>query len=209
MKLLDSNKKCRIEFGHCRILNSFETLSFQFARYWLGGKYNWFCQPVDYSRSEDALYVRKIIPVRSWGLFCDSFVIVFFQMLHVGYAYYLSKFVDFFDTFCFVARKKFSHLRWAWQHDPIQYWIVGWVTQQNCSLLHVVHHGILPLSCWPGARWFIGGHASFFSMLNSFVHVVMYTYYMIAAMGPEYQVERALQNLNHRPELGKWCIEYR
>ena len=121
MKLLDSNKKCRIEFGHCRILNSYETLSFQFARYWLGGKYNWFCQPVDYSRSEDALYVRKIIPVRSWGLFCDSFVIVFFQMLHVGYAYYLSKFVDFIDTFCFVARKKFSHVRWAWQQDPIQY----------------------------------------------------------------------------------------
>ena len=56
------------------------------------------------------------------------------------------------------------------------------------SLLHLFHHGIMPLSCWPGARWFCGGHASFMSMLNSFVHVVMYTYYMIAAMGPEYKV---------------------
>ena len=60
-----------------------------------------------------------------------------------------------------------------------------------CSLLHVVHHGILPLSCWPGIRWFVGGHASFFCMLNCFVHVVMYTYYSIAAMGPEYQVGMA------------------
>ena len=57
-----------------------------------------------------------------------------------------------------------------------------------CSLLHVVHHGILPLSCWPGVRWFGGGHASWWCMLNAFVHVVMYTYYSIAAMGPQYQV---------------------
>ena len=52
----------------------------------------------------------------------------------------------------------------------------------------MVHHGILPLSCWPGVRWFGGGHASWWCMLNAFVHVVMYTYYSIAAMGPQYQV---------------------
>ncbi len=33
----------------------------------------------------------------------------------------------------------------------------------------------------------IGGHSTFFAMLNSFVHIVMYFYYMIAAMGPQYQ----------------------
>lgn len=32
-----------------------------------------------------------------------------------------------------------------------------------------------------------GGHSTFFAMLNAFVHIVMYFYYMIAAMGPEYQ----------------------
>ena len=42
-----------------------------------------------------------------------------FQMLHVGYAYYLNKFVDFIDTFCFIARKKFSHVRWAWALFPL------------------------------------------------------------------------------------------
>lgn len=32
-----------------------------------------------------------------------------------------------------------------------------------------------------------GGHSTFFAMLNSFVHIVMYFYYMVAAMGPKYQ----------------------
>lgn len=33
----------------------------------------------------------------------------------------------------------------------------------------------------------VGGHSTFFALLNTFVHVVMYFYYMVAAMGPEYQ----------------------
>lgn len=32
-----------------------------------------------------------------------------------------------------------------------------------------------------------GGHSTFFALLNTFVHIVMYFYYMISAMGPEYQ----------------------
>lgn len=33
----------------------------------------------------------------------------------------------------------------------------------------------------------IGGHSTFFAMLNTFVHIVMYFYYMLSAMGPDYQ----------------------
>lgn len=33
----------------------------------------------------------------------------------------------------------------------------------------------------------VGGHSTFFALLNTFVHVVMYFYYMVAAMGPKYQ----------------------
>lgn len=104
--------------------------------------YSFRCQPVDYSNSPKAML-----------------------MLHVCWVYYFSKFTEFFDTFCFVARKKFKHV----------------------SLLHVVHHGIMPLSVWPGARFVSGGHASFFGLLNSFVHIFMYAYYMLAALGPKYQ----------------------
>jgi elongation of very long chain fatty acids protein 7 len=32
-----------------------------------------------------------------------------------------------------------------------------------------------------------GGHSSFFGFLNTFVHIVMYTYYMMSAIGPEMQ----------------------
>ena len=45
----------------------------------------------------------------------------------------------------------------------------------------------MPLSVWPGARFVPGGHASFFGLLNTFVHIVMYFYYMMSAMGPQYQ----------------------
>ena len=43
----------------------------------------------------------------------------------------MSKFLDMFDSFFFVAKKKFTHL----------------------SFLHVYHHGIMPLECWFGAKW--------------------------------------------------------
>lgn len=33
----------------------------------------------------------------------------------------------------------------------------------------------------------LGGHSTFFALLNTFVHIVMYFYYMVAAMGPKYQ----------------------
>jgi GNS1/SUR4 family. len=32
-----------------------------------------------------------------------------------------------------------------------------------------------------------GGHSTFFALLNTFVHIIMYFYYMMTAMGPEYQ----------------------
>jgi len=79
--------------------------------------------------------------------------------------YYFSKFTEFFDTFFFILRKKYQHV----------------------STLHVVHHGLMPLSVWFGMKFTPGGHSSLFGFLNSFVHIVMYFYYMVAAMGPQYQ----------------------
>ncbi|VEN54512.1 unnamed protein product, partial [Callosobruchus maculatus] len=34
---------------------------------------------------------------------------------------------------------------------------------------------------------FPGGHGTFSNLINNLVHVIMYFYYMVAAMGPEYQ----------------------
>lgn len=86
-------------------------------------------------------------------------------MVYAAWWYYISKFTEFPDTFFFVLRKKFSH----------------------ASVLHVVHHGLMPFSVWWGMKVMPGGHSTFFGLINSLVHIVMYTYYMLAAMGPAYR----------------------
>jgi hypothetical protein len=40
---------------------------------------------------------------------------------------------------------------------------------------------------WFGVKFTPGGHSTFFGLLNTAVHIVMYTYYLFAAMGPQYQ----------------------
>lgn len=79
--------------------------------------------------------------------------------------YYISKFTEFFDTLFFVLRKKNSQI----------------------TRLHVIHHGVMPLSTWFGVKFTPGGHSTFFGLLNTFVHIVMYSYYLLAAFGPGMQ----------------------
>ncbi|XP_015113965.1 elongation of very long chain fatty acids protein AAEL008004 [Diachasma alloeum] len=79
--------------------------------------------------------------------------------------YFISKFTEFLDTLFFVLRKKNDHI----------------------STLHVIHHGIMPMSTWFGVKFTPGGHSSFFGLLNTFVHIVMYGYYLLAALGPKVQ----------------------
>ena len=45
----------------------------------------------------------------------------------------------------------------------------------------------MPFSVWWGVKLAPGGHGTFFGLLNTFVHVIMYTYYMLAAVGPQMQ----------------------
>uniref|UniRef100_A0A2M3Z940 Elongation of very long chain fatty acids protein n=1 Tax=Anopheles braziliensis TaxID=58242 RepID=A0A2M3Z940_9DIPT len=87
------------------------------------------------------------------------------RMARTCWWYYISKFTEFFDTLFFILRKKTQHV----------------------STLHVIHHGCMPFSVWMGMKFAPGGHSTFFAMLNSFVHIVMYFYYMVAALGPKYQ----------------------
>merc|ERR1712128_406958 len=53
--------------------------------FFLTGRNNWICQPVDYSNGLDGSYAA----VMTWW-------------------YFFSKFTDFFDTFFFILRKKFN-----------------------------------------------------------------------------------------------------
>ncbi|XP_055848572.1 elongation of very long chain fatty acids protein AAEL008004 isoform X2 [Episyrphus balteatus] len=86
------------------------------------------------------------------------------RMLNLCYIYYLSKLTEFADTIFFVLRKKTSQITW----------------------LHVYHHSLTPLETWVLVKFIAGGNATFPNLLNNFVHVCMYFYYMMSAMGPEY-----------------------
>ncbi|CAK8693290.1 unnamed protein product [Clavelina lepadiformis] len=79
--------------------------------------------------------------------------------------YYFSKIIELFDTVLFVLRKR----------------------ERQISFLHVYHHSTMPLIWWIGAKWMPGGQAFVCVMLNSGVHVVMYSYYGLAAFGPKMQ----------------------
>lgn len=45
----------------------------------------------------------------------------------------------------------------------------------------------MPISVWFGVKFTPGGHSTFFGFLNTFVHIIMYAYYLVAALGPQYQ----------------------
>jgi len=83
-------------------------------------------------------------------------------MSHVAHWFFLSKILDLADTAFFVARGKFAQ-----------------VTQ-----LHVVHHSCMLICTWFASAYTPGGQISFLAFLNTFVHTVMYSYYLLAAMGP-------------------------
>ena len=87
------------------------------------------------------------------------------RMARVVWIYYLSKFFEFLDTLFFILRKKFGHV----------------------SLLHVIHHGIMPVYSYLMIRWLPGGHETLSGLINSLIHVIMYSYYFLAALGPHMQ----------------------
>jgi hypothetical protein len=87
------------------------------------------------------------------------------QEVLMGYCFYVSKLIDFLDTVFFILRKKNNQI----------------------TFLHVFHHFVMVLACFAGFRFMTGGQSAFTPTFNTFVHCVMYFYYLMAAMGPRYQ----------------------
>lgn len=79
--------------------------------------------------------------------------------------FYFSKCVEMLDTIFFVLRKK----------------------NNQVSFLHVYHHASMFPLWWIGVKWVAGGQSFFGAMINSFIHVVMYGYYGLSALGPHMQ----------------------
>lgn len=79
--------------------------------------------------------------------------------------YFVSKPIEFMDTVMFILRKKYRQV----------------------TFLHVYHHVTMPLLWWIGIKWVAGGQSFFGALVNSSVHVFMYSYYGLSAMGPQMQ----------------------
>ncbi|XP_059146320.1 elongation of very long chain fatty acids protein 7-like, partial [Physella acuta] len=75
----------------------------------------------------------------------------------------ISKYIEFLDTVFFILRKK---------HNQV-------------TFLHVYHHTSMALITWIGLKFFSGGNNVAYGIVNSFVHVIMYSYYALSALGPE------------------------
>uniref|UniRef100_A0A8D8XYU8 Elongation of very long chain fatty acids protein n=1 Tax=Cacopsylla melanoneura TaxID=428564 RepID=A0A8D8XYU8_9HEMI len=85
--------------------------------------------------------------------------ILFNEMSH---RYYLIKLLDLLDTVFFVLRKKQSHV----------------------TFLHVYHHSLMVMAIWFGIRYLKAEQGIVLGAINCVVHVVMYSYYFLAALGP-------------------------
>uniref|UniRef100_S4RZ22 Elongation of very long chain fatty acids protein n=1 Tax=Petromyzon marinus TaxID=7757 RepID=S4RZ22_PETMA len=55
------------------------------------------------------------------------------------------------------------------------------------TFLHVYHHSSMIINWWLGVKYVPGGQAFLIGMVNSFVHVFIYTYYGLSVLGPAEQ----------------------
>uniref|UniRef100_A0A2K6GXW9 Elongation of very long chain fatty acids protein n=1 Tax=Propithecus coquereli TaxID=379532 RepID=A0A2K6GXW9_PROCO len=105
--------------------------------------------------------LRGLMIVYNFSLVAFSLYIVY-EMVRVAWLFLFSKFIELMDTVIFILRKKDGQV----------------------TFLHVFHHSVLPWSWWWGVKFAPGGMGSFHAMINSSVHVVMYLYYGLSALGP-------------------------
>lgn len=87
------------------------------------------------------------------------------ELLHYGWLFFISRLVEWLDTIFFVLRKK----------------------EKQVTKLHVFHHSFVPMICWTYLKFHPGYTVAFFPLVNTFVHTIMYTYYLLATFGSRIQ----------------------
>ncbi|XP_074036566.1 very long chain fatty acid elongase AAEL008004 [Leptinotarsa decemlineata] len=79
--------------------------------------------------------------------------------------YFICKLTELLDTVFFILRKKMNQV----------------------TYLHVYHHTLMPVCAWIGVTFLPGGHGTLLGLINAFIHVIMYSYYFLSSLGPQYQ----------------------
>lgn len=83
----------------------------------------------------------------------------------VVWFYFMTKIFDLLDTVFFILRKK----------------------ENQMSFLHIYHHAGMIALIYLYAKFLPGGQNMYTVVVNSMVHVVMYSYYLLSAYNPEYK----------------------
>jgi len=84
------------------------------------------------------------------------------RLARVLHLHYLSKMYEFVDTFIMILKKN----------------------NRQITFLHVYHHALTFFPFWwATVRYSPGGEAWMVCALNSFIHVLMYGYYLLAGLG--------------------------
>lgn len=102
------------------------------------------------------------------------------------YIYFLAKISELLDTVFFVLRKKESQI----------------------TFLHMYHHTVMPMISWGATKYYPGGHGTFIGVINSFVHIIMYTYYLLAALLPQYQKYLWWKKYITTLQMGQFCLAF-
>jgi len=97
----------------------------------------------------------------NYALICNTFDVKKVGMAEALHIFYLSKILDFCDTLFIVLRQKWKQL----------------------SFLHVYHHASIFLVYWLNTRAGYDGDIYLTIVLNSFVHLTMYSYYFLSTLG--------------------------
>jgi len=108
---------------------------------------------------------------KNYSFICNAFNAEETGMAAVLWIFYLSKILDFVDTLIIIVRRKWRQL----------------------SFLHVYHHISIFLVYWLNLRGGYDGDIYYTIILNSFVHLVMYSYYQATTL--EIQVPKTIKKM--------------
>lgn len=86
-------------------------------------------------------------------------------ILRGAWWYFFAKIIELLDTVFFILRKK----------------------QNQVTFLHVYHHSTTAIFSWCYLKLLPGEQGIVVGFLNSVVHIIMYSYYFIAALGSKYR----------------------
>eukprot|EP00163_Fabomonas_tropica_P030520 TRINITY_DN6936_c0_g1_i1.p1 TRINITY_DN6936_c0_g1~~TRINITY_DN6936_c0_g1_i1.p1 ORF type:complete len:278 (-),score=82.47 TRINITY_DN6936_c0_g1_i1:144-977(-) len=113
------------------------------------------CAYMCWSAIEQVVFVQKL------DLICNPHSNTDLRMANVVYVFFLSKAFDYCDTIFIILRQKWVQL----------------------SFLHVYHHASVFLVYWLNLNAGYDGDIYFTVVANSFVHFVMYFYYLVSSFG--------------------------